>query len=163
MASSKKYKCGYSHCNHPDDLISAGDGTTVGKRHYHNDCFKQSETIKEIRGYYLNNISDTVVMSLLNKVINVIIFEKNVSAEYLLYCLKYAVANKIRINSPLGMYYLIDNKRIKEAHTANKACEIKKEIKVSCDDDFDFSAVQPKNNQYKHKSFADILRGDAVE
>ena len=79
----------------------------------HWDCYAEYRTIAAIRDYYYTNVSNTVVMKNLTAVINNIVFKKEVSAEFLLFALKYAVDHKIPIRAPYGLYYLIDNTRVK--------------------------------------------------
>lgn len=53
---------------------------------------------------------------MLGKVINDIIYGKNVDSEYFLFAVKFAINNKVKINSPMGLHYIIDNKQIKDAY-----------------------------------------------
>lgn len=118
--AEKMYKCMYSHCSHPEDKLKSGEGITIGNRHFHTECMEESNTVKEIRKYYCENISDTVVLSFLNKVINAIVYDKKVSADFLFFALRYAVTHHVRVNSPAGLHYLIDNRKIKDEYAKNR-------------------------------------------
>lgn len=120
----KLYKCIYKHCKHEDCMVSVEDSVKISNKHYHSDCAANILNIREINALYRNNISDTVVQMILGKVINDIVFGKNVDSEFLLYSLKYAIHNKIRISSPYGLHYLIDNKNIKIQYKKSKVQHI---------------------------------------
>ena len=95
-------------------------------------------------------------MSLLNKTINNIIFQKKVSADYLYFALNWAIKNHRRISSPLYLHYLIDNKNIKDDYSKsvsksmnNSPSSEKNTNDVICE----IKPAKPK------KSFNDILKG----
>lgn len=159
MAKSANHKCNYKGCNHQEDIIPAGEGVVINKRYYHADCVRKMETIKLIREFYLNNVSNTVVMSYLNKVINEIVFTKKVDPEYLYFALRYAVSKNQRIKAPAGLYYIIDNSRIKEAYTKEQQKAALQKVSVIVDNDFDFTAPTVSAVP-KKKGFADIFGGE---
>ena len=72
----KHYKCGFSHCAHADGKVAEDEAVKIGTRYWHKDCYEVSETIKDIRETYLDKISSSVVVSVLNKIINNIVFGK---------------------------------------------------------------------------------------
>lgn len=155
MAKEKQYKCSYAHCKRKEERLSV-DSPILNGRHYHSECLKEKESIEKIRNLYIEQVSQTVVMSLLNKTINNIIFQKKVSADFLYFALNWAIKNHKRINSPLYLHYLIDNKAIKDAYTANISKSVyqqTKTINTVSDTVFNIKPVKPK------KSFNDILKG----
>lgn len=156
-----EHLCSYKHCKHPNELIQTEQDVRKGSKYYHKDCYHDIETIKKIREFYVNNVSKTVVISYLNKVINTCIYSKNISADYLLFAIKFAVSHNQKIKAPAGLYYIIDNTRIKEAYNAEKVKTSTKKISVSIDDDFDFTTQQVVPVASKRRSFADILKGGA--
>lgn len=125
----KHYKCGFSHCAHADGKVPENEAVKIGTRYWHKDCYEISETIKDIRETYLDKISSSVVVSALNKIINNIVFGKKLenkkltkaqsnleAARYLQFCIDYALEHKIPITHAPGLYYLIDNVRVKKAY-----------------------------------------------
>lgn len=161
MAKSSEHKCNYKGCTRPEDTILTGEGTVIGRHYYHTDCARKMECIKEVRTFYTENVSDTVVMSYLNKVINGIVYDKHVDPEFLLFALKFAVSHNQKIKAPAGLYYIIDNSRIKEAYSKEQQKTTTKKVSVSIDDNFDFSTEPVVVATPKRRSFADILKGGA--
>lgn len=115
MAKQKIVKCRYSHCEHSSRELPREEAVQIGKTFMHKDCAKKSQLIIDIRDFYYEHISNTVVMKNLVAVINNIVFKKHVDPEYLLYVLHYANDNRLEIKSPYSLHYLIDNARIKKS------------------------------------------------
>lgn len=141
-AIMKQYKCGYGHCAHKDGKVDHGEAVKIGNRYWHKDCYEISELIKEIEQDYIDNVSSTVVVSYLRKVINDIVFGKKLenkgvdkpksnleAARYLSFCLKYSIEHNLKLSHVPGLYYIIDNSKIRKAW--DKECELKvqKEMK----------------------------------
>lgn len=67
------------------------------------------------------------------KTINNIVFDKKVDSEYLLFALKFAIAQNITLNSPFGLHYIINNTNIQKAWRSKQAraeeAKMKEEIK----------------------------------
>lgn len=106
-------KCGYNHCLY-DGEVSKEEAVKHGSRYYHKKCLEQMQTKKEIRELYLEKVNPTEVVAMLNKVINTIIDVKKVDGNFLLYALKYAINSNFVFHSPAGLYYIINNYKIKE-------------------------------------------------
>lgn len=113
--------CTYKHCRYDNKEIKDDDVVRIGKRNYHSLCAKESNDITQIKKLYYENISKTVVQSILGKVINDIIYSKNVDSSFLLFALKYSIQNNFKINSPYGLHYIIDNNKIKSEWTKIKS------------------------------------------
>ena len=142
----KHYKCGFSHCAHADGKVAEDEAVKIGTRYWHKDCYEVSETIKDIRETYLDKISSSVVVSALNKIINNIVFGKKLenkkltkaqsnleAARYLQFCIDYVLEHKIPITHASGLYYLIDNVRVKKAYEKKNELEMQKEMKKQMD------------------------------
>ena len=142
----KQYKCAFNHCAHPDCKVSQEEAVKVGSRYWHRDCYEISELVKQIRDSYYENISSTAVGSFLMKVINDIVYGKKMenkkvsksqsnleAARYLEFAIDYAIKHEIPITHIPGLYYLIDNTKIKKAYEKEKELTIQKEMKKSMD------------------------------
>lgn len=139
---TKQFKCGYGHCAHKNKIVYEPESVKINTRRWHKDCYELQGLIAEIEEDYIQHVSKSVPIVYLRKVINEIVFgeklenaniekwESNLNAgRYLSFCLKFAIANKIPLTHPPGMYYLIDNARIKKAYQKENELRIQKEIK----------------------------------
>lgn len=154
----KEYKCNFKHCDCDETLTDENREVLSGKS-YHKKCLQTKNDIIEIRDYYISNVSNTVVVGMLVKTINNIIFDKKVDSQFLKFALEYAVFNNISIKSPFSLHYLIDNSRIKTAWTKEqtKENEIKKSTEII--DDFDFETnVISTSIEATQGGFGDILK-----
>jgi hypothetical protein len=175
----KQYKCGFNHCAHDGGKVEQNEAIKINKRYWHKDCYETSELIKEIEQDYFDHISSSVVISYLRKIINDIVYgrkleNKNISksqsnleaARYLSYCLKYAIDNNIPITHVPGLYYLIDNARIKKAYEKERDLRIQKKMKESIDNqEIAVTPVNAKENipstftKNSAVGFGSILKG----
>lgn len=157
----KQYKCAFGHCAHDGGKVNQDEAVRIGTRYWHKDCYEISELVKEIREDYLNNFSSTVVVSFLNKVINEIIFGKKLenkkvskaqsnleAARYLSFAVKYAISNSIPITHVPGLYYLIDNTRVKKAYEKQNELKTQKEMREAMKNEDVTKAEAPKT-EYK--------------
>jgi len=160
MGKSKTYKCKYSHCKHDTRDIPSDEAVKVGKSaYYHEDCRREMELIKEIIDIFYVKVDNNVVMPRLRKVLNNIIYNKNVSPEYLLFGINYFLKNKT-LNYPEGLYYVASDSDVKSAWDKM----IKKKISESAKDEFtvkdeDLNTSPSFTINQKQKSFSDILGG----
>lgn len=111
-------KCGYNKCLF-DGEVTKEESIRVGNRYFHKDCLKQKQDKEEIRNLYLEKINPTEVVKVLNAVINKIIHDKRVDSDFLLYSLKYAIQHNYNLNTPMGLYYIINDKKIKESYCSH--------------------------------------------
>jgi len=152
--ATKVRTCGYNHCRCEDKEIPTGTEVLVSNRYYHDECAKICFNIREMKKQYFDNISNTVVQGVLGKVINNIVFDKNVSSEYFLYAIKYSIQYKIKINSPYGLHYLIDNNKIKESYNKEKAREVTRQmdINILCNpmNDLTFTRKEKEKSQIEN-------------
>lgn len=145
MAKEKFYKCAFSHCEHPDKKIPEAEAVRIGNRYWHKGCYETSQLIQEIVDDWQTNVSNTVVMSLLRKTINLIVFNKLnnpklpkyesdlYAARYLNFALQYALNHNIPLKHPFGLHYLIDDKRVKEAWKKKEEARLQKEASKDMD------------------------------
>ena len=126
---TKQFKCGYGHCAHKNKIVYEPESVKINTRRWHKDCYELQGLIAEIEEDYIQHVSKSVPIAYLRKV-NIEKWESNLNAgRYLSFCLKFAIANKIPLTHPPGMYYLIDNARIKKAYQKENELRIQKEIK----------------------------------
>lgn len=154
---TKLKNCTYKHCRCQSKEIPIGTEIEVGSRYYHPQCFNESENIKEIKQLYFDNISNTVVQGMLGKIINDIIYGKNVDSEYFLFAIKFAINKKIKINNPCGLHYIIDNKQIKDEWSKIQTSKIRQSIKIE-----DMPKQAEVNFECKNiprSGFSSILKG----
>lgn len=149
MAKQTTYKCAYQHCPFGGQ-VDKDEAVSYKRRHYHKKCFQDVVNKEKIREYYLENINKTEILSKLNGVISNIIDVKKVDSEFLLFAIQYAVRNSIQIHTPMGLHYLVNNYKIKEAWKKEQAKKIKK---ISFDDietvdnvKFDYNINKNNNN-----------------
>lgn len=173
MAAPKFYKCGYTHCAFPEKKVAPEDNPIkIRSLYYHKECEEIKTNCERIRDTYIGCVSSAVVRSQLCGVINRLVFgeklrnpnvtptESNLEAsKFLLFALNYAINNNIRINSPLGLYYLIDNQRIKDAWTKKKDLKIEKEMRADKIDfgDAKVTEFKPTTPFKNPTTFSDIF------
>lgn len=109
-------KCRYNKCIYGGGEIEKGTEVQVGKGYYmHKECARYSKTIKKIVELYLASVDSTVMPKALYQVINKIVFDRKTDPEFLLFVLKGAIAEKIPIKAPYGLYYLVkDDEKIRK-------------------------------------------------
>lgn len=132
--ANKIVKCRFSGCLHESKEIPIEEAVKVGKSYYHKDCYKTKEDIALIMDLFLKKINPNAVCSQLRKIINTIIYEKNYSSDYLLFCLNYYIENKITLNYPAGLYYVVQNKKAKEAYRKKISSSQQTKHQISIDD-----------------------------
>lgn len=159
MAKEKIYKCRYNHCKHETKDVLASEAVKEGNRYYHKDCYKTKEDINKIVELFSEHVNPNVVFAVLRKVINNIVFTRGVDSGLLLFGLNYYISNKITLNYPQGLYYVIQNKNVIKGYTEKKnreyLIEQKKNMQKIEDNEEMESSFTYKPS--KRKSFADIL------
>ena len=96
------YVCGYRHCLH------------IGKKRYHEDCLKTSETIKLIKDTYLEKMNSEENPVTILSVINTLVFKKGMDVEYILFCLEEMCNKEVKFKAPYTMHYFDKNLIMKE-------------------------------------------------
>ena len=145
-------KCDYKNCSEPldDEIIK------VKGRNYHKSCYQTKNDILEIRDLFAENINKNVVFSSLMSVINNIIFRRGVTSDYLKFALNYYIQNKIPLNYPQGLYYVVQNKDVKTAYEKSKAESIKKKMLPKVDVGLDIDKTYERKTRTK-KTIGDIF------
>lgn len=145
-------KCDYKNCSEPldDEIIK------VKGRNYHKSCYQTKNDILEIRDLFAENINKNVVFSSLMSVINNIIFRRGVTSDYLKFALNYYIQNKIPLNYPQGLYYVVQNKDVKTAYEKSKAESIKKKMLPKVNVGLDIDKTYERKTRTK-KTIGDIF------
>ena len=128
----------------------------VKGRNYHKSCYQTKNDILEIRDLFAENINKNVVFSSLMSVINNIIFRRGVTSDYLKFALNYYIQNKIPLNYPQGLYYVVQNKDVKTAYEKSKAESIKKKMLPKVDVGLDIDKTYERKTRTK-KTIGDIF------
>ena len=71
-----------------------------------------------------------MVFAILKKTINNIVYERGIDAEYLEFGLRYYIKNKIPLNYPGGLYYVIQNKDIEKEWNKLKIKQAKPSFEI---------------------------------
>lgn len=145
-------RCDYKNCfcSDSDELIMVGNGF------YHTDCNKTRKDINDIVALYREKIDEKAVISQLYSIVNNIIFNKNVQCGFLKYALQFYIKNNIPINHPLGLHYIIKNKKVINEWEIIQKKKFNEEIKN------DFNDLENKVHNFnykkqKKKSITDLL------
>lgn len=118
------YKCSATNCLHETRDIAEEDDVIVRKKHYHKDCKKTADDIKEIIDVFYKRVNENVVFSKLTSVIKTIVYKRNVPADTLLYGLKYYLDHGGIINYPEGLYYVMQDKKVQEVCAKRNAKKV---------------------------------------
>lgn len=145
--------CKYSKCLHGSRGIGKDDAVKIGNCYYHSDCLKTKEDIKKIIDLFTKHINPNPVYSNLQKVIDNIVFKKQLGSDFLLFGLKYYIDHKIPLNYPQGLYYVIQNKQVIEAYRKPEIKNKRNKVEIKEETNQSFTHIPIKNN-----GFADILR-----
>jgi hypothetical protein len=154
---NKIYKCGYNQCKLGGE-VTKDIAIKHGAKYYHEECLKEAQNKNEIRKLFFEYINPTEVATVLNRTINTLINTKNIPSDFLLYALKYVIKNKLILNHAGGLYYIINNDKIKDAYNKDsirtKVEEIKKEV-VNTNTS---TEAQYKYNQEQQNGWDNILQ-----
>lgn len=147
--------CRFKNCIYDDKKLDKSEAIKVGNNYYHKECNEIKENIRLIVDLFTKHINSNVIYSVLMRVINEIVFTKKIDSKFLLFGLKYYIQNKVPLNYPQGLYYVIQNKDVKNTYNKYLAKQQIKENKVviieNNETDFNFKPT-------KTKGFGDILQ-----
>lgn len=149
-------ECQYTHCKNKE--IADEDLIMYRGKPHHRQCYEDILNIRDIKQQYIDHISSTVVQKLLGKVVNDIIFTKKVPSDFFLYAIKFAINNKIKINSPMGLHYIVDNNQIKDAYRKTQADKVRKEIVVNISYENKEEVIFTAKPNISNGGFGDILK-----
>ncbi len=121
-------KCSYKQCKFGNE-VDKEIAVKKGNRYYHKECLQEINNKEEIRRLFLENINQQEVVTSLNGVIKNLVDNKGISSEFLLFALRYVIKNKLQLNHAPGLFYIVNNEKIKQAYQKEKAELIAKEIK----------------------------------
>ena len=142
MGKVTTVKCRYKYCSHENREIPREEAECVGKAYYHKDCLKESREKKEIVDLFLNKINPNSPPPQLWRTVNSLVNTKGYSSDYVLFGLKYYIRNKIPLNYPAGLYYVVSNKDVEAEY--NKATFVKPKIEILEDNKPVFEYKKPK-------------------
>ena len=154
----KQYKCRFKHCLHEENLVSVDEAVKVGSAYYHEDCYKVKTNIDKTIDLFAKEVNPNVIFSVLRRVINNIVFDKNIDSEMLLFGLKYYIDENIPLNYPQGLYYVVQNKAMVKAYEKKKMAEYMLEQRKKAKE----NPVEEIETEFtykpsKRKNFSDIL------
>ena len=130
-------KCACKNCLHelkgePRDVTKEEAVCVVtakgAHKYYHPDCYQADRDILEMIDVWLKDINKYGNVAQLRKTINTIVYTKKVPSDYLLFGLKYYVRNKIPLNYPGGLYYVIENRKVQDSWAKVQNAETKKQV-----------------------------------
>lgn len=173
----KQYKCAFNHCAHPERKVNQDEAIKIGNRYWHKDCYETSELVIQIKDMYIENINSSEVVSFLMKVINDIVYGKKLenkniekaksnleAAKYLEFAVDYAIRHNIPITHVPGLYYLINNNKVREAYKKERELIVQREMKQSMNTKVEAKPVDiNKEDTYSfpgnNVGFGSILKG----
>lgn len=110
----KSYVCGYKHCIHNGEKVTESEAIMVGKKKYHKDCLRVSEIIKLIRDTYIEHQNKDENYAVILRVVNTLVFNKGIDADYVLYWLEDINKKGIKLKSPYALHYCTKNLALKQ-------------------------------------------------
>lgn len=155
--SEEIVKCTYKYCSHTDKNLPVEEAILVGRStYYHPKCNKENEEIKEIIDLFKKYIDPYVVFSQLRNVINNIVYDKCLGAEYLLFALKFAIKTKINLKHAMGLHYIIGYENIQNAYKKMKADSVRNNMATTntINNDVEFTTKPTVIN-----GFGSVLKG----
>ena len=170
MAKADIKLCRYKCCNHKIKTIdiTSDEYKKIKTKYYHKDCYdrmiadeekqkKISADMQLIKNLWIENISQTVVISLLFKVINEFL-ERGISSDYLVFVLQYVISHHYNLNHPFGFKYYVDRNEIKAEYQKKQRRSIPQDAfnVVEAQDECEsprFSVPQ------RNRGFGSIIRG----
>lgn len=79
----KTYVCGYSNCLHHGEPVEADNSVVIGKKHYHPDCAKLKQTVKECVAIYMENRENKSDAAIANRIITNMVVKNNVPIDFI--------------------------------------------------------------------------------
>lgn len=119
-------KCKYTHCLHSSTEITDDNFVKIGSACYHTDCAEHRAKVNELITFFKEQINPDVVVSELRRVINVIVFQRGTDIDYILWGTKEWASS---LHYPQGLYYLVQDQRMREKWDKIQADKFLKEEK----------------------------------
>ena len=148
--------CRFKNCMYEDKKLDKSEAIKVGNNYYHKDCSEIKNNILEITDLFKKDINSNDIYSVLMKIINEIVFIRKIDSKFLLFGLKYYIQNKIPLNYPQGLYYVIQNKDLKKTYDKYIARQQIKSNKIIITEENDEINFDYKPS--KIQGFGDILQ-----
>lgn len=161
-------KCRYSHCKHSTTDISQNeDFVQHGNAYYHCDCDAERLLFNDIITVFMEQVNAQISVAALRKVINDIVFNCGMEAEYVMYALKYAISHpEIRLTYPGGMYRVCRDLKIQGLWKKEKVNKWAKNIDMNNFKADNVVGTVTQKNTKKLGGFGSILKrsgGDSSE
>ena len=110
----KGYKCAYKHCVHPDELIPKEEVVQIGTRRYHKDCAYIRDSIERSKRIIFDVILPRADYVETIGVLNVLIFNKKFSPDFIEFMLMWLALRGAKIKSVYSLHYTVNNGFIKK-------------------------------------------------
>lgn len=149
-------KCGYKQCKLGNE-VDKDIAVKKGNRYYHKECLQEINNKEEIRKLFLEKVNPQEVITSLNGVIKKLVNDKGISSEFLLFALRYVIKNKVQLNHAPGLFYIVNNEKIKQAYQKEKVNQMTKDIKNSVIDNYDKNEIKFNVNIDNKNSWDKIL------
>lgn len=161
---SKKKKdtntCAFKWCLHGGcgEKLHSHDG-----KKYHDDCFRASQdydTIRDLWSKHFKKEKDTYAK--LAMTYKRLLLEKGHDSDFILFCVRYGITNKI-LHYPLGLFYLVEDSKIKAAYVKKQCNERAREIRKLQEELGREKMINEESVEFeykpKNKNFLDIFGG----
>lgn len=149
-------KCKYGKCKHGFSINTNSDEfVKEGISYFHKDCYQEKQDLQLFRSLWVQEISETVVYSQLNKMLSQLI-SKGISSDYILFTLQYVIDNKKSLNYPSGFRYYLDYPQVKEAYEKTKVRKVVEKADFTAKETED--AAPKFSIERKPKGFQNILK-----
>lgn len=130
MKDNSKKKCSYSHCKHKGDHVytDSDDCVEENGKFYHKDCFREKNAIAEIIDFWYREIDEDVVFNQLRRTIDKLVYSRGIDAGFILFAIKKKAKY---LHYPAGIFYAVDDKRLKTEWRIASEAEKLKEVKTA--------------------------------
>lgn len=155
-------ECCCKWCFH--DKKDIGKLSTYDGRLYHEDCYYSVRDYNEIRDLWKANLTIEDNNDTYSKITTIYkgLLKKGYSSDYILFCVKYGISNKM-LNYPLGLYYLVNNEKIKIAYEKKQFNEKARKLKQLQKAEMEEKIKEEKKVEFtfepKKNNFFDIFGG----
>ena len=112
-------KCRYSRCPYGGEVVKE-EAVKDGKQYYHPDCKQKVEMRKEMV-QLVTEINPNIVQSELGRTLNTLLYNRELSFDYVLYAFKYAKHAGIALYNAGSIYKLMNNPRYVKAYQKKQA------------------------------------------
>lgn len=99
----KEYICGYNHCLHKGEKVTASEAVLVGKKHYHFDCAEIKYKINECVNTYMEGVEDKTQYPIVVRIVNNLVFRNGIPVDYVLKNITYS--KEYYFNKPVYVLY----------------------------------------------------------